>query len=113
MLNKTQDAAVDFLDGLKVRLAKFLAEGMDVSAAVEKAVGEIAPEAVEALNKLDGVFDAAKAALEQYGGLAAALTAVIAKVEGGAWVEVDALNFGGDLKMSGRIRIAQAAGGLK
>jgi len=85
MLNKTQDAAVDFLDALKVRLAKFLAEGMDVSVAVEKAVGEIAPEAVEALNKLDGVFDAAKAMLEQVKASAGAFDVTVTSPGGKAW----------------------------
>ena len=51
-LNKAQDAIVSLADVLKVRVAKLVAEGMELSDAIELAVREIAPEAVEALHPL-------------------------------------------------------------
>ena len=85
MLNKAQDAIVELTQALTVRVAALIKEGMDVSAAVEKAVGEIAPEAVEALNKLDGVFDAAKATLQEIRQTAKGVDINVTTPSGGGW----------------------------
>ena len=79
-------------------------QGHETTAALQKEVKEL-------LDAGDGLATKADVLLGGVAGIVAQVEGIVAGLRAGQWVEVDALSFGGELKMSGRVRIAEIAGG--
>ena len=79
-------------------------QGHEMTTALQKEVKELLDAGDELATKVDVI-------LGSVGGIVAQVEGIVAGLRAGQWVEVDGLSFGGEMKMSGRVRIANAAGG--
>jgi len=75
-------------------------QGHETTAALQKEVKEL-------LDAGDGLVTKADVLVGGVAGIVAQVEGLVAGLRAGQWVEVDGLSFGGEMKLSGRMRIAQ------
>ena len=75
-------------------------QGHETTAALQKEIKEL-------LDAGDRLATKADVLIGGVAGIVAQVEGIVTGLREGAWVEVDGLSFGGEMKLSGRMRIAQ------